>query len=110
MVAAYWFRSSKTGASASRECSSCVGRRNFGVHVNHEVGVGGKERHLAFRIASIGAARVGFDEFANREAIRSFLGRDRDAFAHELSSLGLKDGTGFEEGLDPVSSVFTAHS
>ena len=25
MVAAYWFRSAKTGASASRECSSCEG-------------------------------------------------------------------------------------
>jgi len=29
-------------------------------------------------------------------------------FAHELVSLGLKHGSGFEKSFDPVSAVFTA--
>jgi hypothetical protein len=39
-------------------------RRIFRVHVHHEVGVSGKECHLAFRIATISAMRVGFNEFS----------------------------------------------
>jgi hypothetical protein len=38
------------------------------------VGVCGKERHLAFRIATIGAVGIGLDEFADCEPIRSFFG------------------------------------
>jgi hypothetical protein len=36
------------------------------------VGVCGKECHLTFRIATIGAVRVGLDEFADRKAVRGF--------------------------------------
>jgi hypothetical protein len=50
------------------------GRWIFGIHVHYEVGVRGKECHLTFRIATIGAVRIGFDEFTDSEAIRSFLG------------------------------------
>jgi len=35
-LASNWFRSAKTGASSSRECSSCEGVGSFGVHVDHE--------------------------------------------------------------------------
>jgi hypothetical protein len=38
------------------------------------VGVRGKECHLTFRIATIGAVRIGLDEFADSEAIRGFFG------------------------------------
>ena len=85
IVAAYLFRSANTGASASRECSSCEGFVVLGVHVHHEVRVRCEERHLAFRIAPIGAVRVGLDEFSDREAIRGFAGRDGDVLAHERS-------------------------
>jgi hypothetical protein len=54
MVAAYLFRSAKTGANASREFSSCEGLRVLGVHVHDEVSVCRKECHLTFRIATIG--------------------------------------------------------
>jgi hypothetical protein len=37
------------------------------------VGVCGKERHLTFRIATIGAVCVGLDELADSEAIRGFI-------------------------------------
>ncbi len=47
----------------------------------------GKERHLTFRIATIGAVCVGFDELPDSEAIRGFLGGDRDVLAHKLVSL-----------------------
>ena len=47
--------------------------RILGVHIHDEVGVWGKECHLAFRIAAVGAICVGFDEFSDREAIGSFL-------------------------------------
>jgi hypothetical protein len=45
--------------------------RILGVHVHHEVSVGGKERHLAVRVATIGAMRVGLNEFPDRETIRA---------------------------------------
>jgi hypothetical protein len=58
----------------------------FGVHVHDEVGVRGKERHLTYRIPTIGAVCVSLDEFPDSEAIRSFTGRDGNVFAHELVS------------------------
>jgi hypothetical protein len=51
------------------------------------MGVCGKERHLTFRIATIGAVCVGFDQLTNGEAIRGFARGDGDVFAHELVSL-----------------------
>jgi len=47
------------------------------------VGVGGKERHLTFRIPAIGAVRVRLDELPDGETIRGFLGREGSVFAHE---------------------------
>jgi hypothetical protein len=107
MVAAYWFRSAKTGASASRECSSCEGLRILGVHVHDEVSVCGKESHLAFRIATIGAVCVGLDELPDSEAIRGFLGEMVTCLLMRVS-LRLKNGPGFEKRLDPVLAIFTA--
>src|SRR5580692_9702538 len=63
------------------------GVRVSGVHVHHEVGVGGEQSHLAFRIAAVGAMGVGLDELADGEAVRGFLGKDGDAFAHQASSM-----------------------
>ena len=48
--------------------------RILGVHVDDEVGIGGEERHLTLRIATVGAVRVGLNEFANRESIRGLIG------------------------------------
>jgi hypothetical protein len=42
--------------------------------LNHEVRIRGKERHLAFRIATIGTVGIGLDEFSDGEAIRSLFG------------------------------------
>jgi hypothetical protein len=44
-----------------------------------------EESHLAFRVATIGAVRVGFDELSNREAIRGLGGRDGLVLAHAWS-------------------------
>ena len=52
-----------------------------------------EERHLTFRIATIGAVSVGFDELPDREAVRCFAGRDGRLFA----SLRLKYGAGFND-------------
>src|SRR4029077_13361992 len=82
--------------------------RILGVHVHDEVRIWSEERHLAFRIATIGAVRVGFDELSNSEAVRRLAGRDGDVLAHESASLRLKYGAGFEKRLDPVSAIFTA--
>ena len=82
--------------------------RIFCAHIHHKVGVHGEERHLTVRIATIRAVRVGLNELSNCETICRFAGRDRNVFAHELVSLGLKDGPGLNKGLDSVSSVFTA--
>src|ERR1700740_110324 len=68
------------------------------------MGVRGEESHLTLRVATIGAVRVGLDEFADREAIGGFRGRDCDVLAHELS-LGLEDGAGFAKRLRPVPAV-----
>jgi hypothetical protein len=48
---------------------------------------GGKECHLTFRIAAIGAMCVGLDEFPDREAIRCFFGGNASVFTHNLVSL-----------------------
>jgi hypothetical protein len=49
--------------------------------------IGGKEGHLTFRVASIGAVCVCLNELADGKAIRSFTGRDSGVVAHELVSL-----------------------
>jgi hypothetical protein len=59
----------------------------LGVHVHHEVGVCSKERHLTFRVATIGAMHVGLDELPDSEAIRGFVGGEGNVFAHELASV-----------------------
>src|SRR5882762_4737627 len=51
------------------------------------MGVCGKERHLRFRITTIGAVCVCLDELPDSEAIRGFTGRDSSVVAHELVSL-----------------------
>src|ERR1700730_11907053 len=58
----------------------------LGVHMHHEVGVRGKERHLAFRIAAIGAMRVGLDELPDREAIGGFGRGEGSVFTHMRSA------------------------
>src|SRR4029077_15898897 len=63
------FSAANTGSSASRECSSCDGRRSLGVHVHDEMDVGRKESHLTSRISAVGAVCVRLDEFSNREAL-----------------------------------------
>ena len=47
----------------------------------------GKECHLTFRIATIGAVCVGFDELPDSEAIRGLIRENGDVLAHELVSL-----------------------
>src|SRR5258707_199271 len=49
------------------------GRRIICIHVHHEMGIGGEESHLAFRIAAICAMGVGLDESENGKTIRGFL-------------------------------------
>jgi hypothetical protein len=70
----------------------------------------GKECHLTFRIATIGAVRVGLDELSNSEAVRGLAGGDGQVLANESASLRLKYGPGFEKRLDPVLAVFTAEA
>jgi len=48
------------------------------------MGIYGKERHLTFRIATIGAVRVGLDELSNSKAIPGLAGGDGSVLAHEL--------------------------
>jgi hypothetical protein len=50
------------------------------------MGVRREESHLAFRVATIGAMRVGFNEFSNLETICRFSGRDPQVRAHEKVS------------------------
>jgi hypothetical protein len=59
--------------------------RIFGVHVHHEMSVCGEQRHLTYRIPTIGGVGVGLDELSDGEAIRGFLGGDTKVFAHELA-------------------------
>jgi hypothetical protein len=62
------------------------GFRILRVHVDDEVGIFGEERHLAFRIAPVGAMCVRFNKLPDRESICSFTGRDGSVFAHERAS------------------------
>ena len=64
-----------------------VRARILGIHVHHEVGVRGKEKHLTFRIATIGAMCIGLDELPDSEAIRGLVGGEGNVFAHELVSV-----------------------
>jgi hypothetical protein len=73
------------------------------------VSVCGKERHLTVRIATIGAMRVGLNEFSDLETIRGFARRDCQVLAHESASLKLnvaklKSGAGLEKPLGMVST------
>ena len=56
------------------------GPESLGIHVYHEVGVRSKERHLTFRIATIGAMCVGLHELPDSEAIRGFVGGEGNVF------------------------------
>jgi hypothetical protein len=94
MVAAYFVEICETLERAPR-VSATPAKAGSGVPVHLEVGVGGKERHPASRIATIGAMRVGLNEFPNRETIRRLAGRDRQMLAHDSDSLRLKYGAGF---------------
>ena len=70
----------------------------------------GKERHLTLCVATIGAERMGLDEFADCETVRGFTGRDCQVLTHESASLRLEYGAGFEKRLDPVLAIFTAEA
>jgi hypothetical protein len=48
----------------------------LGVHINDEVSVHCKKRHLRSGIAAIREVRIGLDELPNREAIRGFRRRN----------------------------------
>jgi aldehyde dehydrogenase (NAD+) len=61
------------------EAISIANDSKYGLHAV------GEQSHLAFRIAAIGATGVGFDEFPDGEAIRGFLRRNGDVFAHPFS-------------------------
>ena len=105
-MAAYLFRSAKTARLARVQLLRRL--RILGVHVPDEVRIWSKQRHLTFRIATIGAVCVGFDELSNSEAIRDFAGGDCQVLAHESAYLRLEYGAGFEKRLHPVSAIFTA--
>ena len=81
-------------------------RRILGVHVDDEVGVFREERHLTFRIATIGAVRVGLDELPDGEAIRGLGGRDGDVLAHEWGSRETQDGELAMITIDTSNTVF----
>ena len=63
--------------------------RILGVHVHDEVRIWSKERHLAFRIATIGAVCVGF-KLPDREAVRGLIGGDGDMLAPEWSPCSVR--------------------
>jgi hypothetical protein len=67
----------------------------LGVHVHHEMRVWHKERHLTFRITTIGAVCVGLDELPDSKAIRGFVGGDGNVFAHKLVSVPPDSGPSF---------------
>jgi hypothetical protein len=54
-------------------------------HGHDEVRIWSKQKHLAFRIATIGAVCVGFDGLPDGEEVRGLMGGDRDMLAHEWS-------------------------
>src|SRR6201988_748886 len=79
--------------------SECLARaqllrelRILGVHVHDEVRIWSKERHLACRIATIGAMRICLNELSDRETVRHLAWRNRQVLAHESASLRLKYG------------------
>jgi hypothetical protein len=47
----------------------------------------GKESHLIFRITTICAVRVCFDELSNGETVGRFAGGEREVLRHGLISL-----------------------
>jgi hypothetical protein len=59
------------------------GPRIFGVHIDHEVRVQSKKRHLALGLASIGVPRVSLDELPNCETIRCFYRRNGNVMTHK---------------------------
>src|SRR3984885_8865958 len=79
------------------------GLRIFGVHVHHEVGVCGEQRHLPLRVATVGAVRVGLNELPDSETVGSFRDGDRDVLAHEISS-DFEDGPSFEKRMSTRTS------
>src|SRR6266404_4261331 len=85
VVASHLFKSANTGASASRECSSCEGVGPLAFIYTTKWVSAVKRDIWTFRIATIRAVRIGLDELSNREAIGGFGGRDGDVLAH-LSS------------------------
>jgi hypothetical protein len=74
MVAAYLFRVSEYRSERLARVQFLRGLRILGVHVNDEVRVRRKKSHLTFRIATVRAMCVSFNEFADSETIRGFLG------------------------------------
>src|SRR6478672_12659408 len=53
--------------------------------MHYEMGIRGEQRHLAFRIAAIGASGIGLDELSDGKAICGFLRRDGKMFTHSRS-------------------------
>ena len=51
------------------------------------MGVCGKERYLAFRIAAVRTVRLCFDELSNGETVGRFAGGEREVLRHGLISL-----------------------
>jgi hypothetical protein len=49
----------------------------FAVHVDGEAGVYREESSLSFRVAPVCAVSVGVEQFPDRQAVGSFLGRER---------------------------------
>jgi hypothetical protein len=82
------------------------------------VSVGGKERHLTFRIAAISTMCVGFYELVYSESIGGFVRRDTDVLTHELILLfvsfaqkeSLKDGLWLEKRLNAILAIFAANA
>src|ERR1700733_5546952 len=57
--------------------------RILGVHIHDEMCIWSKQRHLALRIATIGAVCIGFDELSDRETVCGLIGGDGDMLAHQ---------------------------
>ena len=79
VVASYLFRSAKTGASASRECSSCEG---FGplAFMNTTKCVSDVKRDIWPFASRPSALRVCFHELPDSETIRGFFRGDGNVF------------------------------
>src|SRR5579863_3531043 len=57
------------------------------IHVDHEMGALCEERHLALRVATVGAMSIGFYKLAYGEPISSLFWGNRGVFAHQLLSM-----------------------